>query len=155
MKINPHSYLRGGIILIILASLILDYSYAQEKFDINQQIPDILIFVQTFVMDPEKQLVAYLTSNQFTYIDTGRLHPFLDSVVTEHDQSITINAQKFQIIKREQTVISHSESVVASTLLVETVEKKPVLLARFTHDGFPVQKGDQITSIWTFIRPIN
>jgi len=115
-------FLSVGILSTLLVPFFFDSIYAKEH-ESSQQIPDILIFVQTFVIDSEKNLVAYLNSNEFTYVNTGELNPFLDSVATKNDEIIEVNEQKFQIIKRERTIFLQSESVIASTLLVETIDE--------------------------------
>lgn len=143
-----------GIFFFILLSIFPESVNAQQN-ESEGSISDILIFVQTFVIDSDKNLIAYLNSNEFTYVDTGKLNTFLDFVGSANDKKIEVNQKKFQIITREKTIFSESESVIASTLLVESIDDNPILLVRFTHDGFPIKKGDQVTSIWTFVRPIN
>jgi len=114
----------------------------------------VFIFVQTIVENSDDQLVTYLTSDKFSDLDLRNLDILLDSEVSEKDPVITINGKKYQVIKRKMTINHDKENVIASTLLAHTINEKLIKVARFAHDGYPIESGDKVHSIWTFLRPV-
>ena len=114
----------------------------------------VFIFVQTIVENSDDQIVTYLTSDKFSDLNVRDLDTLLDSEVTENDPVITINGQKYQVIKRKLTINYDKENVIASTLLAHTLNDKLTIVARFAHDGYPIVSGDRVQSIWTFLRPL-
>ena len=141
-----------GIISLALIPLI-DNSFSSFQTKIGD---DIFIFVQTSVKNSDGQLVAYLESSKFTNLNQSALDSFLDFEASgDNDPIATINDKQFQIIRRVQTQLFNSEELVASTNLFDNVDGKPVLLARFAHDGYTTISGDTLESVWTFIRPVS
>ena len=139
-----------GIIFLALIPL-MGNSFGSFQTEIGD---DVFIFVQTIVKNSDGQLVAYLESSKFTNLNQSALDSFLDFEVSDgNDPIATINDKQFQIIRRVQTQSFNSEELVASTNLFDNIGGKPVLLARFAHDGYTVISGDILESIWTFIRP--
>ena len=140
-----------GIIFLALIPLIGDsFSSFQTKIG-----DDIFIFVQTNLRNSDGQLVTYLESSKFTNLNQSALDSFLDFESSGgNDPIITIDDKQFQIIRRVQTQSFNSEGLVASTNLFDNIGEKPVLLARFAHDGYTTISGDTLKSIWTFIRPV-
>ena len=115
----------------------------------------VFIFVQTFLENSDGKIITYLTSDKFTDIDSETLNYILDSEVNEKDPIVTINDQKFQIIKRAKKILYEKDNVIASTLLAINIDGKLVTAARFAHDGYPILEGETVRSIWTFIRPVS
>jgi len=58
------------------------------------------------------------------------------------------------VIKRGLSIPQEKENVIASTLLASIFSDKTIIIARFAHDGYPIIEGDIVTTIWTFIRPV-
>ncbi|MGI0057731.1 MAG: hypothetical protein ACREAK_10230 [Nitrosarchaeum sp.] len=116
----------------------------------------IFVFVQTTVRNSDGTLVVYLESTKFTDFNLSALESFLDYEATRgNDPTVTIDGQQYQIIQRAQSQSFDSEGLVASTILYDNVDGKPVILARFAHDGYPTIPGDTMESIWTFVRPLS
>lgn len=117
---------------------------------------DIFVFVQTTVRNSDGNLVVYLESTKFSNLNISELNLFLDREAANGDDPIiTIDDKHYQIIRRMQTQPINSDGLVASTLLFFSVDGKPILLARFAHDGYPIVQGDTLQSIWTFVRPVS
>ena len=117
---------------------------------------DVFIMVQTSLRDSDGHLVTYLESTKFTYLDKPALESFLDYEASRgNNPVITLDGQKYQIIRRAQEITLISDNVVASTILSDNVNGNITLLARFAHDGYPAIPGDKIESIWTFVRPVS
>jgi len=140
---------------IILIASITSYSYAQSSVN-PEFLPefDTFIFVQTILENSDGKLVTYLTSDKFTDLNTVALEKLLDTEASENDPIITINGEKFQVIKRKLTITYDKENVIASTILAATHDRGLTTVARFAHDGYPIVSGDKVHSIWTFLRPI-
>jgi hypothetical protein len=130
----------------------LNSSFGATQTEIGN---NIFIFVQTTVRNADGQLVVYLESTKFTDLNLTAVKSFLDFEASRgKDPVITIDGLQYQVIRRAQSQTFNSEDLVASTILSDNVDEKPVLLARFAHDGYSVIPGDTLESIWTFIRPV-
>jgi len=148
------------LLLVILVTIgsIFSYSglsYAQSSSSESLFLPTkVFIFVQTFLYNSEGQLVTYLASDKFTDVDRDALDILLDSEASENDPIINIDGKKFQIIKRQLTIIYDKENVIASTIMAHTQNNELIKVARFAHDGYPIVAGEKVISVWTFIRPL-
>ena len=148
--------LLGSVISLGLIFSITDYSYSQSSFLEKTALgTDTFIFIQTFVRDSEGQLITYLGSNELTHLDVKALDRLLDVEASENDPIIPIDGKNYQVIKRALEIPYHKENTIASTLLANDENGKTVIVARFAHDGYSIIPGDVVTSIWTFIRPVN
>jgi len=146
-----------GAIIIFSISTMMEHSEAQSSIPSNQLLSDseVFIFVQTIVEDSDGHLVTYLASDKFTDLNLDALDILIEAEKSEKDPIIVIDDQKFQVIQRLKRVNHNQESVVASTTLVHDQNGDTKLIARFAHDGYPLQKGEIITSAWTFIIPVD
>lgn len=155
MKTRIIAFLISGVVLVGLISTI-NFSYSQSfEGPVGSDRP-ILVFVETFVRNSDGQLITYLTSSKFTYVDWFALDTLLDNETNENDPVFELNGINYQLIRRQQVIAYDSESSIASTLLARTLDDgTPQIVARFAHDGYPILPGEQVTSIWTFIRPVN
>ena len=133
----------------------MSYSYAQSE---SSKIPipqyGVFIFVQTIVENSEGQIVTYLASDKFTDVNSKSLNILLDSEATEKDPIVSIGDDKYQVIKRKQTIDYDKNNVIASTMVMHNQNDDLKLVARFAHDGYPIVDGDRVISVWTFLRPI-
>jgi len=148
-------FLYGSVIIGIIFSLV-GYSYAQDFSPQSSFSPDkAFIFVQTIVENSNGNLVTYLTSDKFTDINVDTLYTLLDAEASENDPIMTISGKKFQVINRKLSIDYDRDNVIASTMLGYTPEETTYIAARFAHDGYPIQKGEKVTSVWTFLRPVD
>jgi len=143
------------IILFLFVFLLFPIS---DSFGVYQtELGDnMFIFVQSIVRNSDGVLVAYLESTKFTNLNLSGLKSFLDIEVSRGiGPVITIDGQNFQVIRRVQSQSFDSERLVASTVLYDKIDDNPTILARFAHDGYYVESGDTLESMWTFIRPVS
>jgi len=143
------------IILFLFVFLLFPIS---DSFGVYQtELGDnMFIFVQSIVRNSDGVLVAYLESTKFTDLNLSGLKSFLDIEVSRGiGPVITIDGQNFQVIRRVQSQSFDSERLVASTVLYDKIDDNPTILARFAHDGYYVESGDTLESMWTFIRPVS
>ena len=121
-----------------------------------QQTSDVLIFTQIILRDSQGNLIMTFESTKIGYLNIVALQNFLDKETTANDPIMNIGSQKMQIIERAGVLDFDSENVVSDTTLYTTLENGHTLtLVRLIHDGIPVTAGDELTTIWTFIRPLN
>jgi len=155
---NKHQFLFFIVVplVILTISSFTNNSYGQSKESESSLFSEgkTFVFVQTFVQNSEGKIVTYLTSDKFTDINPETLDYILDTEATEKDPIVTINDQKFQIIKRAKTIPYDKDNVIASTLLAINIDGELTQAARFAHDGYPILEGETVKSIWTFIRPV-
>ena len=143
------------IILFLFVFLLFPIS---DSFGVYQtELGDnVFIFVQSIVRNSDGVLVAYLESTNFSNLNLSGLKSFLDIEVSRGiGPVITIDGQNFQVIRRVQSQSFDSERLVASTVLYDKIDDNPTILARFAHDGYYVESGDTLESMWTFIRPVS
>lgn len=140
---------------IILFSLALLLIPAGNSFGLtpSELENDVFIFVQSTIRNSDGILIVYLESVKFTDLNLPGLEIFLNFEATRgNDPVITIDGEKFQVIRRVQSHSFDSEGLVASTILSDSVDGKNTVLARFAHDGYSVVSGDTLESVWTFVR---
>ncbi len=115
---------------------------------------ETFIFVQTIVENSDGELVTYLTSDKLSDLNKRELENLLESEVSEKDPIVSIAGQKYQVIKRKQTISHDRENVIASTMLAYSQSDALKTVARFAHDGYPIIPGDKVQSVWTFLKPV-
>jgi len=135
------------ILLVFLLPLII--------LPVNAQTSDTTIFVQHILRDSEGNLVTSFEASKIGYIQQSSLTKFLDAESSQDDPVIMIGNQKMQIIERQGTVNFDSENVISDTTLNTPLDDGQIIsLIRLVHDGIPVIPGDELITIWTFIRPV-
>ncbi len=121
-----------------------------------QQTSDVFIFTQITLRDSQGNLVMTFEPTKIGYLNIVALQNFLDGESTANDPIMNIGSQKMQIIERAGILDFDSENVISDTTLNTTLENGQALtLVRLIHDGIPVTAGDELTTIWAFIRPLN
>ena len=140
------------VISIILGMMIFANTYVQTSAFVEEKL---VASVEIIVRNSDDQLVTYLESDRLTIMDKNSLNQLLDSVASEIDPIIIRNGAQFQIIKRGDDFVSESYKVISTTKLKNSLSGKPIVVAGFAHDGISTEPGDKVTSIWTFIRPVN
>jgi len=115
---------------------------------------ETFIFVQTIVENSDGELVTYLTSDKLSDLNKRELENLLESEVSEKDPIVSIAGQKYQVIKRKQTISHDRDNVIASTMLAYSQNDALKTVARFAHDGYPIIPGDKVQSVWTFLKPV-
>ena len=147
-------FILGSVTLTLVSTI--EYSFAQLSPE--GPIPfdnGLFIFVQTYVQNPNGELITYLASDNFTYLDIESLNSYLDIERLPTDLILTINEKKFEVITKKFSILYQAENVIASTMLGHTYDGAPIIVARFAHDGYPVMPGDTVNSVWTFIRSMD
>ena len=139
------------IILVILLSfvIILPGAFAQNSDS------EVYIFVQTFVRNSDGVLIHYFENDKFSTKNLAAMDIFLNTEAQRGNAPVyDVGDKKFQLIQRSKTLEIDSFQLVASTKLEDSTNPISTLLARYAHDGFFLNPGDQTTQIWTFFRQI-
>jgi len=135
-------------LVLLVAISFTSFSYAQTSLETG-----IFISVQSELRNSDGQLITFLESSKFTHLNLPSLYDFLDFEASlGSDPIVTIDGKNYQVIQRTRTITFDSDSVIGSTNLSDSLDGAEILLARFTHDGFPVVPGDSLKSTWTFVR---
>lgn len=146
--------MRGMVIIAIIAVItvpLMSHSFAYQT-EIGD---DVFVFVQSTLRDSNGAIVAYLESTKFSHINHDSLDAFLDYEASLGDDPILeIDGEQYEVIRRTQSKIFDETSLVASTVLSDSVGGNITPLVRFAHDGYPTASGDTLETIWTFLRPV-
>ncbi len=154
---KKHWYLVFTVVpfLILTIFSLTNSSYGQSEDENNfLSKTETFIFVQTFVENSDGELVTYLTSDKLSDLNLRELDNLLESEVSEKDPIVSIAGQKYQVIKRKQTISHDRDNVIASTMLAYSQSGTLKTVARFAHDGYPIIPGDKVQSVWTFLKPV-
>ena len=142
--------LSGLFFLVIVSAIHSTSAYTTNIED------GLFIFVQTTIRNSDGQLIVYLESSKFTDLNLEAMGPFLDFEASRgNDPIVTINGEEYQVIRRVQSKTFDSEDLVASTILSNVQGGKISQIARFAHDGYMVNPGDTLESMWTFVRIVS
>ena len=124
-------------------------SYAQTS-------NNLAIFVQIKVVDSGGNLVSYLEATKITVSDVPKLNLLLDQNSSVFSKSyVTNGAQKFEVIKANDTEIHTSDTIVSQNMISSSDGQHSEVLATADHDGYPVVDGDRAIAYWTIIRPVS
>jgi hypothetical protein len=127
----------------------VEESYAQTQ-------NNLAIFVQIKVQDSGGNLVSYLEATKITVTNVTKLNLLLDQNSSVYTKSLVTNGdQKFEVIKANDTVTHQSDTIVSQNMISYTNGQHSEVLATADHDGYPVVKGDRVTTYWTIIRPVS
>ena len=134
--------------IVLISSFVDSYAY-NPKYDIG-------INVQIKIENSDGALVSYLETYKARIFDLAKLNSFLDQDnPVLHKKIITIGDQKYELIKTSGIVIHGNETIVSANLVSVKNNNLLQVLALTYHDGYPVQKGDKVTTYWTILRAVS
>jgi len=120
-----------------------------------QQTSDVIIFTHVILRDSQGNLVISFEPTKIGYLNIVALNNFLDDESTVNDPILDFGSQKMQIIEREGVLNFDSDNVLSDTTLNVSLDDGQILtLVRLIHDGITVTTDDELSIIWTFIRPV-
>jgi len=123
-------------------------SYAQTPQN------NIAIHVQIKVENSDGALVSYLETDKVIIEDYTSLNALLDtSAPVLHKKIISIGDQKYELIKATNVLVHSSPTIVSENFISANSANSQEILALADHDGYPVVKGDKVTTYWTILRP--
>ena len=137
-----------GITIILVLMVSFSNSYAQTPQN------NLAIQVQIKVENSDGALVSYLETNKVIVTDYASLNALLDTdAPILHKKIVTLGDQKYELIKATDVLVHSSPTIVSENFISATSGGKTQLLALADHDGYPVVKGDKVTTYWTILRP--
>ncbi len=141
--------------LAILFAFVLMVPFASSYAQTPQN--NMAIHVQIKVENSAGALVAYLETDKVIITDYANLNALLDTnSPVLHKKIVTEGNQKYELIKATDVLVHSSPTIVSENLISATGgNQKPELLAIADHDGYPVVKGDKVTTYWTILRPVS
>ncbi len=118
--------------------------------------PQIIgIYAQIKVQDSSGNLVAYIETSHVTIYDPEKLNSMINANIDMFNRN-TVNAggQNIEVLHVNDSVTHQSPTIVSLNLIsVDTSHGKETLVAA-NHDGYPVVKGDKVTTYWTILRTV-
>lgn len=132
------------IVIMIVIGPTIASAYAQTS---NQ----FVIFVHINIRNSDGELVAHSEGYKIRIVDLELLNKLLDKQPVT--STTKIGGQNYEIIQLTYHDKYNSPTVVSNQGIGINVQGQIQFLANYNHDGFPVDKGDTVTSVWTIIRP--
>ena len=137
-----------GITIALVLMISFSNSYAQTPQN------NIAIQVQIKVENSDGALVSYLETDKVIVTDYTNLNALLDTnAPVLHKKIVTIGDQKYELIKATDVVVQTYPTIVSENFISSEGGNSRELLALADHDGYPVIKGDKVTTYWTILRP--
>jgi len=142
--------LLGGIIAFVLM-VSFSNSYAQTPQN------NFAIHVQIKVENSDGALVSYLETDKVIITDYTSLNALLDTdAPIMHKKIVTEGDQKYELIQATDVVVHTSPTIVSENFISAVgAGNSQEILALADHDGYPVVKGDKVTTYWTILRPVS
>ncbi|MDE1844379.1 MAG: hypothetical protein KGI10_03525 [Thaumarchaeota archaeon] len=141
-------------LLALAFAFVLMVSFANSYAQSPQN--NMAIHVQVKVQNSDGALVAYLETDKVIITDYASLNALLDgNSPLLHKKIISIGDQKYELIKATDVLIHPSSTIVSENLISAQSGNSNELLAFADHDGYPVVKGDKVTTYWTILRPVS
>jgi len=139
-----------GVIIVSVLMVSFSNSYAQTPQN------NMAIQVQIRVENSDGALVSYLETDKVIVTDYASLNALLDTdAPILHKKIVTLGDQKYELIKATDVLVHTSPTIVSENFISATSGGKTQLLALADHDGYPVVKGDRVTTYWTILRPVS
>ncbi|NHH98153.1 hypothetical protein DYY66_1071 [Candidatus Nitrosotalea sp. FS] len=137
-----------GITIALVLMVSFSNSYAQTPQN------NIAIHVQIKVENSDGALVSYLETDKVIITDYASLNSLLDTnAPILHKKIVMFGDQKYELIKATDVLVHTSPTIVSENFVSADSGNSHEILALADHDGYPVVKGDKVTTYWTILRP--
>jgi hypothetical protein len=147
--------MRALLFLIIISTLALSTgnSFAQTVGPSQQSV--LGIYAQIKVQDSSGNLVAYIETSHVTIYDPEKLNSLINANMDMFNRNtVNVGGQNIEVLQVNDSVTHQSPTIVSLNLIsVDTSHGKETLVAA-NHDGYPVVKGDKVTTYWTILRTV-
>ncbi len=141
------------LMIISILALSTGNSFAQTAGPSQQSV--LGIYAQIKVQDSSGNLVAYIETSHVTIYEPEKLNSLINTNMDMFDRHI-VNAggQSIEVLQVNDSVTHQSPTIVSLNLIsVDTSHGQETLVAA-NHDGYPVVKGDKVTTYWTILRTV-
>lgn len=137
-----------GVIVAFVMMVSFSNSYAQTPQN------NIAIHVQIKVENSDGALVSYLETDKVIIIHYADLNALLDTnAPVLHKKIVMLGDQKYELIQATDVLVHSSPTIVSENFISANSGTSQEILALADHDGYPVVKGDKVTTYWSILRP--
>lgn len=137
-----------GVIVAFVMMVSFSNSYAQTPQN------NIAIHVQIKVENSDGALVSYLETDKVIILNYADLNALLDTnAPVLHKKIVMLGDQKYELIQATDVLVHSSPTIVSENYISANSGTSQEILALADHDGYPVVKGDKVTTYWTILRP--
>jgi len=134
--------------MVSVLMLSFSNSYAQTPQN------NIAIHVQIKVENSDGALVSYLETDKVIIIHYADLNALLDTnAPVLHKKIVMLGDQKYELIQATDVLVHSSPTIVSENFISANSGTSQEILALADHDGYPVVKGDKVTTYWSILRP--
>jgi hypothetical protein len=126
-------------------------SFAQTVGTSQQAI--LGVYAQIVVHDSSGNLVSYSETDHVKVVDPARFNEIINANINLFQKNvINVGGQNLEILQVNDSTVHDSPTIVSINLItLDTANgKQNIVIA--DHDGYPVVKGDDVTTYWTIIR---
>ena len=137
-----------GVIIVSVLMVSFSNSYAQTPQN------NIAIHVQIKVENSDGALVSYLETDKVIILNYADLNALLDTnAPVLHKKIVMLGDQKYELIQATDVLVHSSPTIVSENFISANSGTSQEILALADHDGYPVVKGDKVTTYWSILRP--
>ena len=106
--------------------------------------------LEILVHNPQEKVVAYLKTTDIHLID----HPIAKETMDEWDvrEIVTRDGQDYEVFQEVVRFIIEEEDSFSKMIWIDPDENQTIVFTK--HHGFPVDKGDVVTLVFTIFSPI-
>jgi len=144
------------IIFIVASVFALGFTLvasAQTPVDRN----DIrFAYAESVIRNADGQLVSYIENHRMAIISTIHLNQILDYEITLGNSEILateIDGVMHEWIRMEKPNYFENATVRSTTQLGSLFDGEQAVAISFTHDAYVIDRGDELTVLWTIARP--
>ncbi len=141
--------------LAVLSILVLStgLAFAQSS---GATYPVLGIYAQVVVRDQAGNLVSYLETSRVTIINTLTFNKQINENIGLFQRTVAdFNGQQIEILKANETLVHPFTTIVSSNLISVNTANGQKTLVFAEHDGYPMTKGDKVTTYWTIVRSLS
>ena len=146
-----HNSIFGMSIGIVFGISFILFASAQTPDDSKISF----IYAESIVKNSDGKMVSYQETSRIKIVDTERLNEILDYEVNFGKKDVIetkIDGIPHQWIKFSRLTMFDDETVRATTALGDVVNGTTKIATIFTHDGYAIDKGDELNIIWIVAR---
>ncbi len=145
--------------LLLLASLVGFVLLFSSGSSFAQNLPQeqvLGIYAQVVVQDSSGNLVTYLETSRATIVNESTFNQLVDQNIGQFQVSqINLGGQDLQMLKATESIVHTSSTIVSQNLISLKTNQGDQPLVYANHDGYPVTKGDKVTTYWTILRAVS
>ncbi len=146
--------------IVLLSLAVLSVLISSTGFALAQTTdtsnPVLGIYAQVIVRDQAGNLVSYLETSRVTIVNTLTFNQQINENIGLFQRSVVeFNGQQIEILKANETLVHTFPTIVSGNLISVKTANGDKTLVFAEHDGYPMTKGDRVTTYWTIVRALS